>query len=528
MFEGLKTFIDGRQIPDGEEIDCDICLIGSGAAGITIAREFIGQDLKIVILESGGLEYEDSTHELTKLVVTGHEYPVDKRLRFFGGTTNHWGGHCVPLRSHNFARRDWIPDGEWPFGLTEVEPYYVRAHEVLEIGPYDYDPKAVANRLGLQLLPLDSRRVETVLSRYNRLLFGYRYRQEVDDAPNISVFLFATVSSIILSDDGRTVTRVDACSPENKSFSFSPKMTVLAAGGIDNARLMLMSNQQISNGIGNQYDVVGRYFQEHIRYNSGFILPVNQKQETIKLYENEIPFDGEYSVRCHLALPETQTQALRIPDYRVELEIDRTYRFHESAVSMHRIRKYLGLLEPELVSLEDMINVVSDPTTSLGVLLGGSEPPLVYGFMNLVEQAPNSESRVRLAVEKDALGMNRAELRWQLSNLDKEGIERAQEVIAAEVGSSGVGRMHIFIPDSEETLLEGARGVGHHMGTTRMHSDPKRGVVDANARVHGVENLFIAGSSIFPSCGFANPTLTIVALSIRLADHLKASFEVRA
>jgi choline dehydrogenase-like flavoprotein len=170
-----------------------------------------------------------------------------------------------------------------------------------------------------------------------------------------------------------------------------------------------------------------------------------------------------------------------------------------------------------------MLNVLSDPTRPVWhhFFYNNDGGPLVYGFGNNVEQVPNRDSRVRLSAEKDALGMNRPELRWQLSNLDKEGILKAQKSIAVEVGRSGIGRMNIFIPDSEETILDESKGVCHNMGTTRMHQDSKRGVVDANARVHGVENLFIAGSSVFPSCGFSNPTLTIIALSIRLADHLK-------
>ncbi len=521
MIEGLKTFFDSRYIPDGRQIECDVCIIGGGAAGITIARELVDQDLQVLILESGGLDYEDTVEDLGKLVVTGRPYDeTGTRLRFFGGATNHWGGHCVPLRSSIFEKRDWIPDGEWPFGLAELEPWYVRAHDVLEIGPYDYDPKAVARRLNLQLLPFDASRVETVLSRYHPQRFGQRYRQEVDRAANISVFLFATVSSLNVSD-ARRVTDVTVKTLAGTTFSVRPKITVLSAGGIENARLLLLSNRQVPAGVGNQHDLVGRYFSDHIWYPSGFVLPVDQDPASVEIYESEIPFEGDYGVRCHLALPEMRERELRIPAYRAELAIDRTYGFHPSTISAQRIRQHLGAWAPDDVSLEDVLNVVSDPMVALQGLFGRSDGPLVYGFSNYVEQVPNSESRVGLSTEKDALGMNCPTLRWQLSNLNKEGIVKAQEVIAAEVGRSGVGRMRSSIPESEVTLLEGAHGGAHHMGTTRMHVDPKRGVVDADARVHGMANLFIAGSSVFPSYGYENPTLTIVALSLRLADHLK-------
>jgi hypothetical protein len=136
--------------------------------------------------------------------------------------------------------------------------------------------------------------------------------------------------------------------------------------------------------------------------------------------------------------------------------------------------------------------------------------PTVYILENYVEQVPNPDSRVGLARRRDALGLNRATLRWQLSELDKIGIRTAHQVIAAEVGRTGFGRMRIEMPEEEEVLLAGAEGGPHHMGTTRMHDDPRRGVVDADCRIHGLKNAYIAGSSVFPTGGYINPTLTIV------------------
>ena len=517
--------IDARQVPKNTIIETEVCIVGAGAAGITLAREFVGEPFRVSLLESGGLEFEEETQSLYEGENIGIPYSlVAERLRYFGGTTNHWGGHCVPLRSYIFEKRDWIPDGEWPFGLAELEPYYVRAHKVLEIGPYNYDPVPVAKMLNVPLLPFHPDRVETVLSRYHRQLFGYRYRDEVDQAANINVFLFATASSLSVSDDARRVTHVTVKTLAGNSFYVRPKITVLAAGGIENARLLLISNHEVPTGLGNQHDLVGRYFADHISYTSGFILPIDPDPASFKIYDGEVHFEDDYSVRFHLALPERRNQELRIPDYRVGLDIRTTYRYNDAAVSARRIWEDLKTLDPEYFTMEDMLNVLSDPIAPVWYLFDKNDGPLVYGFQNYVEPVPNRDSRVRLSTEKDALGMNLSELRWQLSKLDKEGIVKAQETIAVEVGRSGLGRMNIFIPESEATILDGSNGGNHHMGTTRMHQDPKRGVVDANARVYGIENLFIAGSSVFPSYGYSNPTLTIVALSIRLADHLKVLF----
>jgi choline dehydrogenase-like flavoprotein len=156
--------------------------------------------------------------------------------------------------------------------------------------------------------------------------------------------------------------------------------------------------------------------------------------------------------------------------------------------------------------------------------MGDKGAPLNYGFANHCEQCPNPASRVRLSEKKDAFGQNMTELDWRLCELDIDGIRKAQRVIAREVGRAGIGRMNIFMSEAGEDIPAAIRGVKHHMGTTRMHADPKQGVVDADCRIHGIENIFVAGSSVFPSGGYPNPTLTLTALAVRLADHLKIKF----
>jgi choline dehydrogenase-like flavoprotein len=520
-FEDLETFIDSRQIPTDERLDSDVCIVGAGAAGIAVAREFINSDAKILLLESGGLDFDEEIEAMNVLSVTGHRYAREgSRLRFFGGTSNHWGGHCVPMRPSVFERRDWIPYSGWPFGIDEMNPYYGRAHEVLEIGPYDYRATPIAERLSLELLPFDSAKIETAVSRYHRQNFGHRYRQDLDEAKNISVLLFATVTGLDLDEHKRFVEGATVKTLAGNEFTVRAKLFVLAAGGIENPRILLLSNHDVHAGLGNQYDLVGRFFMEHIWYDSGMILPAEQDPEPVKLYADEIPFEGDYGVRCHLVLPEARARELRIPEYRVELQIERTRRFHPSVRSAARFKRSVEQLNFENLSASDILDVLSDPYPAIAHVMDG-DAPLVYGFGNHVEQIPNPESRVSLNDKTDALGQSMIELNWQLSDLDKEGIIKAQLLIAQEVGRSGIGRMYINMPELEETILDGAYGGNHHMGTTRMHNDPKQGVVDANCRIHGIENLFVAGSSVFPTAGYPNPTLTITALALRLADHLR-------
>lgn len=524
MYDSLETYYDGREIPSGEVVSCDLCIIGAGAAGITIAREFAKTNQRVLILESGDLSFDEDTNELDRLIVTGHAYPeLSCRLRYFGGTTNHWGGHCVPIRPSVFEKREWIPYSGWPFGIEELHPYYARAHQIIELGPYDYDPQPVAKRLGYKLFPFDPAQLETSLSRYHRQRFGIRYRQDLENARNVSVMLYANITSINLDDYKRVVTDVSVNTLTGNSFSVQAKLFVLATGGIENARLLLLSDRDMPAGLGNQNDLVGRFFQEHIWYKSGYILPVDQDEAKVALYGNEIPYERQYAVRCHLVLPERRVRELQIPEYRVELQIRRTRSLFPSVQSAHKLKKSIESLDLDEISATDILNVARDPGPPLAEAIGVVEKPLVYEFANYVEQVPNPDSRVTLSSQVDVLGQRRAILNWQLSSLDKEGIKRAQQVIAQEVGRSGIGRMNVHFPE-EETILEGAKGGCHHMGTTRMHVDPKQGVVDSDCRIHGLENIYVAGSSVFPVAGFPNPTLTITALAVRLVDHLKLQF----
>lgn len=521
-FENLKTFFDSRQFPADTVFDYDICIIGSGPAGISIAREFVNSDARVLILESGGLWLEEDIEALNTLVVTGHTYPeTGSRLRLFGGTANHWGGHCAPMTKEGLRKRDWIEYSGWPIGIDELNPYYARAHKVIEIGPFDYRCPPTAERLGLNLLPLDPRMVKSQLSRYHAQNFGPRYAEELDEAPNITVFLYATVMSINLDEHKRFVSDVEVRTLAGNGFQVKAKLFVLATGGIENARLLLLSDHDMPHGLGNQNDLVGRFFMDHIAYDNGLILPFDQNLEAVKLYAQENYLEDNYDVRAHLILSNSSLEELRIPEYRVELQAGFSRKYFSSVRSSAKVRRFLMSLDADFVSLDDVVAILSDISSPIKYLAGDIGAPFVYGFLNHVEQTPNPNSRVMLSDKRDAFGQRMTKLHWQLRDLDIEGMSKAQRLIAREVGRSEIGRMKVTLPEKIESIPKAVRAVEHHMGTTRMHPDPKWGVVDANCRIHGVENIFIAGSSVFPTGGYPNPTLTLTALAIRLADHIK-------
>jgi choline dehydrogenase-like flavoprotein len=511
---GSNSFIDSRKIESGSEIDTDVCIIGAGAAGITLVREIAGRDLRVALLETGGLDYEEDIQSLGKIQSLGHSYDVDgSRLRYFGGTTNHWGGHCAPLEQIDFEVRDWIPDSGWPFGLEHLKPYYDRAHGVIEIGNNSYDLEPIVSSLGFKSFPFTGQNVVSTLSRYNAQRFGSRYASEIDKTAGVKVYLYATVVSIDLDDGPRRASHVTVKTLSGNEIKVKAREFVVATGGIENARLLLDSDRQQSNGLGNRHGLVGRYFQDHIWYPNSLILPKSMNS-AYDIYTRQIRYEEKDSleVRCHVAISQEMTRTLRIPKFRAEI-----------AKSSDVALAYSRLKELE-ITVEDVGSLLGNPRAVWRYLSSGKAPrPNAYFLQNYVEQVPNPESRVSLSSDRNALGQRLATLDWRLSEIDRRGIRAAHGVIAREVGRSRFGRFRDTLPDDdeEEVILDGAGSGYHHVGTTRMHDDPRRGVVDRNCRLHGFENIYVAGSSVFPCSGWANPTLTIVALAIRLADHLK-------
>ena len=518
-----NSFVDGRAIANGQQIQSDVCVIGAGAAGITLALEFIGAPFRVALIESGGLEPDWATQELYKGANTGHPYfELDTvRSRLFGGTTDVWGGHCVPMRSINFEPLPWIPYSGWPITRNQLDPFYQRAHQVARMGEYNYNPMTLALQPGKALFPFDDSKVITVGSRYNPLHFGKQYAAEIRNSPNITTYLYSNVVSINRHRDSDVITDVELKTLQGNRFHINAKYFILSTGGIENTRLLLLSNNVQSSGLGNQNDLVGRFFMEHIWYPNGYFVPTNQNA-IFDFYTRHHPIANDIDIMAHISFPEAVIRRERIPDFRAEIGLE--YIPEADAIPTQRTigdkpigSGSSGNWDRDIVNMLCEIAPACDRTQQPRGLIR-------YRLGNYSEQVPNPESRITLVGKKDALGYRRVQLHWQLTELDKWGIRRAQELIAQEVGRSGFGRLRMELKDEEELLLKEARGGAHHMGTTRMGDDPKTSVVDKNCRVHGLHNLYVAGTSVFPTGGFANPTLTVVALSIRLADHVKTQF----
>ncbi len=519
---------------DGLEIEADICVVGAGAAGITMTKLLGGSSLKICLLESGGLEYEDDTQQLYDGESTGmpwydarsYESHEDQeasellfsRLRFFGGTTNHWGGGCQQLDETDFRQRDWIPYSGWPIDKVELLPFYARARQLLQLTP---DPSAGPERFQ-GAIPFD----RNFFSYYRSALalpeeptrFGPAYRSDIERAKNVTALLHANLVEFKVNEMASNVSHAEFRSLEGKRGTVRARAYVLACGGIENARLLLLSNSVAAGGLGNKNDLVGRFFMDHPRGVCGAIA-INESERLMSAASLKF---GE------IRIGEPLQRRERILQGRTRL-IDREDGIIPDGILAARELKEALSNRTMPDHLADIISRIASDLDDVGPgiyrKLTGQNVMAAHHFdvECAFEQAPNPKSRITLGDSVDALGQRKVQLDWQLTELDRLTYRTMALRFAEEIGRLNFGRMRLapWLDADSISSTPQVGGASHHMGTTRMADDPKSGVVDRNGLVHGMKNLFVAGSSCFPTSSWALPTWTIVAMAIRLQDHLR-------
>ena len=542
--------IDARSLPDKEKIESDVCIVGSGLAGITLANEFVGQNFRVCILESGGLKADPQTQSLASGENVGHPYfKLDTACaRFLGGSVNRWllplgdfrlGARMRPFDASDFEERDWVPYSGWPFNKSDLNNFYERAQAFLKITPASYEVTDWESP-GKKRLDL-SRNIETVIFKFgDRGTFLGDHLKSVTQAQNTFTYLYANVIEIELDDTGRNVVQLMATCPSGISFSVSAKIHIFATNGIETPRLLLLSNKVQKSGVGNQNDLVGRFFMEHPHSTSGVFIPNNREVFARTGLYNRVHQVNGVPILGKLALSDKLVREERLLNYVAELvprEVPysvlagnfypakpstavRSFRSLRAAVKQKAFPENVGgHCRNILYGMDDFILSVVRNIQRKFLHTFDKRTISVFRLINMSEQAPNPLSRISLSLRKDRFGKNLVQLDWRLSAIDLQSVTRSQEILGRELFKAGLGRLYVEL--NEDTPPQTITGGWHQMGTTRMHKDPKRGVVDENSKIHGISNLFVAGPSVFPTCGYANPALTIVALCIRLADHVK-------
>jgi choline dehydrogenase-like flavoprotein len=523
------SFIDARGIPHEAEVETDVCIIGAGAAGITIASELVGMRQRVILLESGGQTPDQDTQALYVGENTGHSYyPLATvRLRYFGGTTNHWTGACRPLDPLDFRHRDWVPHSGWPVSDAQLVPYYRRAHSVCDLGPADYDPASWESEAA-RALTLDPATLQTVMYRLSPpTRFAQKFAPVLEQESNVATYLHGNAVGLRMSDSESRISAIEvACLPGTR-FRIKAGVFILATGGIENPRFLLhcLENGALRLDPASHY-WVGRCFMEHLSVTGGVFLPADRNWSAA-LYHGGHSDTGHFGYAV-LAPSVDAMHRERILNAKIHLTPTSVREGLRSiapglvgavtATQTGRLFEDLGEHIRGIISELDEITVYSYEQMFRSHAARGA-----YYLNYHLENAPDPESRVTLGASRDSLGMKQAQLHWRFGELELRTLRRLNELLGAEAGASGTGRVWEAPSDDRADWPPGVRGAWHQMGTTRMSARPEDGVVDGDCRVHGVDNFYIAGSSVFPTSGHANPTLSIVALAIRLADRVKES-----
>ncbi len=473
-----------------EKTAYDVCICGAGPAGISTARVLAANGKRVALFEGGGLEYTQESQDLYEGKTTesiGLEYwnnIVNCRLRFLGGTSNHWTGMCGMFEEEDLSREmNGLP--AWPINREELYTYADEAKNVLDL-PKDAiqeDKKWQGDNF------------ENYVFSYSApTRFKNKYLEEIKSSDKIDLFINASLTDMRLGKDKNSINAIEISNNNTVQYTFTATEYVLAMGAIENARSLLNANKQIPAGIGNQNDMVGRCFMEHFNIDYGrFTAEKNPAWGKDKLL----------NIRPNAKLMNQKQIGSGVITFKSVPQIED---FGRTAKLKSQLRKLVCESETavELVRKARRFDCDGDGLVS-----------------SMLEQSPNLDSRVTLDTEKDRLGLNKIILDWRFNAFDLKTIRTIGLEASKELAKLGIARVQLEEPIlNNEIDMKAIAGHCHQMGTTRMASNPKYGVVDEQLKVHGIKNLSIAGSSVYPSGVFCNPTFTLVSLSIRLGNHL--------
>lgn len=511
-------------------LDTDICIAGAGAAGITLARKLMTQNINIILLESGGSDYEQDTQDLYIGSNKGENYYDlrESRLRFFGGTTAIWGGRCAQLDVIDFEKRDWIAHSGWPISKETLRPYYTIGQHLLGLEP------VTDNSMPNFEDPLIGKNINSAFWQFDEYFSRFTLPKcsDLKIARNVRVLLYANAINAKTSENGSRITELEIANLSGGRGIVRAKYYILALGGIENPRFMLASRSKAHpDGLGNQKDQVGRYFMEHPHARGAKI----NSSDPVKLLSVFPSYQRHNGTRYGLLFrPSEKTQvrdkvlnsAFTIGVYRNEGGESEFY--NKIYNRMRHSIAPTGLGRGMWKVVKRLSRKIDE---QYGMYLKNRQLKKSDNGMYAViraEQAPNPESRITLGKDKDAFGIARPVLDWKFVEADKRSVLKIMQNFDRDLKDLGLGTVEpagwLTDPDiawkPDKLVTNHDLGGYHHMGTTRMGDDPKSSVVESNCRVHGIDNLYIAGSSVFPTGGWANPTLTILALALRLGDHL--------
>ena len=538
------------EIP-ADGVPCDVCVVGTGPAGIALALTCEKYGLRVLALEAGGRTDRGTMRPSeTEILTPAHHAPLNVTTRSaFGGTSWGWSGLCTPFDDIDFEVREHVPGSGWPVAHIEFKRHYESAAAILNCR---MDHALPSDETWAELdggVELKNRLYTSAQPR-----LGESYWAHFAGSKAITVCLDSSVVGLDLGTYGR---HVEGLTVRNggRTVVLRPPRVVLAGGGLRTTQLLLATQRRWPNHFGGTDGVLGRYYMGHL---TGWISAIRFKSLADATYFKPFAVEGAKSVQRRFSLSREVQQAESLQN--IVLWAGARALYDPTHADGTLSAAYLALATPGIGArllppalrraslgpephryIPHVLNIARTP---LGTARGAAravgsrlraqralsqwpsrDPSRTFLLTYHAEAAPNRESRVALGDSVDSFGLPRLRIDLRFTDSDIESTVRAHDVLARALSRSGKADLEYLSPLEERTarVLEQATDGYHQLGLTRMGVDPERSVVDRDCRVHGIDNLFIASGSVFPTSGQGNPTLLTAALAIRLAEHLAAA-----
>jgi choline dehydrogenase-like flavoprotein len=539
---------DAEDLTDGHLLRARVCVVGAGPAGLSLADSLAGAGVDVLLLEAAGPGLPTGPLETTRSVGTPYSVASTRR-RGLGGSARAWniatplGAPYVRLReldALDLAPRPGLREVGWPLVLADLRPHYRDAWALFGLPPVA-DPPQVPDASPPEAPAGATGDGEVRPFRFGPAsAFTERLPQRLAASPRVQVVTGAVVTDVRTDTDAGTVSGLRCATRTGAALTAEAQVYVLAGGGIENARLLLASRSRHPEGLGNASDHVGRHFMEHPHYASAVVRPGDHRlEDQPALWDLHVEDGVAVQRKQALTRAATEREGLLSTAYylgprRISSLVvtgrtgglhprrsRATYAWREALRSRRLPPHALATLPDALLALPGAAQWAATQARAERAVRRGrprSAMPRTMTLRGMAEQVPNPRSRVRLTSTPDAFGVPTAELDWRLTDTDWGSMARSQALLLPHLRAVYGGRVDSVLDVTPHPHVVGG---AHHMGTTRMAASPREGVVDADCRVHGLTNLYVAGSSVFPAVGSANPTLTLVALSLRLGAHLR-------
>ncbi|HEY9890018.1 MAG TPA: GMC family oxidoreductase [Candidatus Obscuribacterales bacterium] len=482
-----------------------VVVVGSGIAGAEVATHLARHGREVILLESGRDRFDPTIQALNDVVFLGkrhrerdpdayyHRYlPPElrgvSRVRQFGGTSNVWTGKWKYLQPSDFEERPWVPHSGWPISYDDLLPHYRAATQDYGFGDLEAEAKRAEIQTLRAKLTTSGLKVSSFYWEESPTRTAKRFGDEMRQSQRLRVILGATVTELRLDATHRRVTQVICRSLEGRELIVEAEQLVLATGALEAARILLASDRQLPHGIGNQHDLVGRFYTDHPKHHKGILRPGALARQ----YAPEL----QYAPKPRFCL---------------------CFALDDATQQQHHLLEHVLYLKPIYEKPRDrLLRLVRGRP----LCVDGNGAIAAYRVKFVTEQVPQTDSRLTLGPELDALGQRQLQVDWRFTEQDQRSLTKTLQLLTQRFAKVGLGT---FDFGDEPPTLDNMTDAAHQMGTTRMADRPEAGVVDPNCRVFGTENLYIASSAVFPTGPSYSPTFTILALARRLGQHLLAT-----